>query len=394
MAYLGYCTNVHAGVGLDQTLANLETHALAVRDELSTQPDTELFGLGLWLSATTVTELIHSAESESARKKLGRWFADRHLVPYTINAFPFGDFHGERVKHAVYEPAWWSPARADYTLEIAQVFHDILPPGEVGTISTLPIGWPHEGVGNEQRAQAALELARVAQWLSDLEQREGRHLRVCLEPEPGCLLDRTANVVDFFEQYLRPAVPEELIRRYLGICHDVCHATVMFESQDEVLRAYTSADIPIGKVQVSSAIVAQTGGLAEAERQEVLRELARFAEDRYLHQTTVRTDDGLQFFEDLPLALAALEGQPTDQWRVHFHVPLFLERFGRLSTSQSEIDVCLTALRELNSQPALEVETYAWDVLPSELKEATLAAGIAKEIDWLSDRLSRQNSAG
>jgi hypothetical protein len=168
----------------------------------------------------------------------------------------------------------------------------------------------------------------------------------------------------------------------------------MFESQDEVLRAYTSADIPIGKVQVSSAIVAQTGGLAEAERQEVLRELARFAEDRYLHQTTVRTDDGLQFFEDLPLALAALEGQPTDQWRVHFHVPLFLERFGRLSTSQSEIDVCLTALRELNSQPALEVETYAWDVLPSELKEATLAAGIAKEIDWLSDRLSRQNSAG
>ena len=364
MAYLGYCTNVHAGVGLEQTLTNVETHALAVRDQLSARSSAvpSEFGLGLWLSAATVSELVHGTDSESAQRQLADWFATRGLVPYTINAFPYGDFHGERVKHAVYEPPWWQPERANYTLEVAQVFHRILPVGEKGTISTLPVGWHHDKVGEEQLTKAAEELGRVAVWLSELEQREGRHLRVCLEPEPGCLLDRISNVVEFFERHLRRHIPRDLMDRYLGVCHDVCHAAVMLEPQGKVLKAYAAAEISVGKVQVSSAIVAGTGGLPAPEQQDVLRELTQFAEDRYLHQTTVLTNDGPQFFEDLPLALDAMQAQETQEWRVHFHVPLFLERFGRLSTSQTEIDDCLDALRELKWQPAMEVETYAWDV--------------------------------
>lgn len=355
---------------------------MAVRQLVSTD---EPLGLGLWLSAQTADEL---QRAEAGQRDLAEWFQSRQLAPYTMNAFPFGDFHGATVKHAVYKPEWWCPERAAYTKRVASIFATLLPADEPGTISTLPIGWPGSNVTDEHFREAARNFGEVATFLAELECQHGRHLRLCIEPEPGCLLQTTQDIVDFFAQHLREQIRHEHVDRYLGVCHDVCHSAVMFESQREVLQTYVASDIAIGKVQVSSAVVARPELASPDDRSAMIDELSAFAEDRYLHQTMVQDDRGQRFFADLPLALDELRAAATGEWRVHFHVPLFVDAFGKLNTSQAEIDECLQALRELQQAPALEVETYAWDVLPPAMRQSSLAEGIAKEINWLRRRVA------
>src|SRR5581483_5990677 len=169
----------------------------------------------------------------------------------------------------------------------------------------------------------------------------------------------------FFQEYLLGGKDEAPVRRYLRVCHDVCHAAVMFEPQAEVLGAYHAAGIEVGKVQVSAAVRLPLDALAPEERRAAVAQLAAFAEDRYLHQTVVRAGGAETFYEDLPQALAA---PPEGEWRVPFHVPIYLERFGRLVSSQGDIRECLDAAVRLSGVRHFEVETYAWGVLPEELR--------------------------
>jgi hypothetical protein len=158
----------------------------------------------------------------------------------------------------------------------------------------------------------------------------------------------------------------------------------MFEDQRAVLDSYRKAGISVNKVQVSSAVVAS--GSTEA-----LVELATFSEPRYLHQTCVRAPDGdVRFFEDLPLALSAGNRDVASEWRTHFHVPIFAAQLGRLGTTQSAILDCLAEIDSWpsNERPVLEIETYAWDVLPSAIcDESDLVDGIAREITWCAGQI-------
>ena len=93
------------------------------------------------------------------------------------------------------------------------------------------------------------------------------------------------------------------------------------------------------------------------------------------------------FFDDLPAAIERAEanGGPTGEWRVHFHVPVFLDHFGHLQTTQAQVIDCLGMLRSSDVRH-FEVETYAWDVLPDDLQAETLAEGIAREMQWVVDQ--------
>lgn len=365
---IAYCTNVHAGETLAMTIAQLERHATAVRDSLGL---TEPLGIGLWLSAAALGEL---ATNDNARRLRDR-LAELGLAVRTFNGFPYGNFHHERVKHDVYEPHWARPERYRYTRRLAELAPDLVPEGTSHvSISTLPLGWrqafSNEGCGASV-GLAAAQLTTLAGDLARIEATRGVRVTVDLEPEPGCLLDRSEHVIDLFDQCFRDAT----VRRHLGVCHDVCHAAVMFERQADVLAAYRKAGLGVHKVQVSAAV--------EADGSEAsLEALATFVEPRYLHQTCVASREAVQLFEDLPLALAA---RPRGTWRTHFHVPIFQSSIGPLRATQAEILECLAALG--GDTPTLEVETYAWSVLPSALQPASLAEGIAQELRWLAGRV-------
>ncbi|MCC9606810.1 metabolite traffic protein EboE [Blastopirellula sp. JC732] len=379
--WIGYCTNVHAGANLAETEANLQKHAVRVRQLISPRKP---MGVGLWLSAVTAKELRDPDRLARFRGFLN----DNQLIPYTLNGFPYGNFHQAVVKHAVYEPTWIDPLRLQYTLDLAHILDELLPPGEEGSISTLPIAWGDPPLSEEAYAAVVANFLTLANELARIEQSTGRLIYVCIEPEPGCAIDTTADMIAFFQNRLFPAGDPAQIARYIRVCHDVCHAAVMCEDQSSVLSQYAAAGISVGKVQISSAIEVDFESLSEEESNAAIQRLMQFAEDRYLHQTMAETPSGERtLHEDLPAVLNALEGPPEGIWRIHFHMPIYIDAFGPLRTTQGRILDLLRQRELLAPIKHFEVETYAWTVLPPELRQEELAAGIATEIDWLKQQL-------
>jgi hypothetical protein len=380
----GYCTNVHAGATLEATKENLERHALAVKGRYSPQRP---MGVGLWLSSKAAEELVLTYGEPA----FGEWLAERGLVPYTLNGFPYGDFHQAVVKHLVYEPTWWQPERLHYTMQLVKILDAILPVGQEGSISTLPIAWGTPCPDRGELEQAASQLRQAAQWMHQLEVESGRLIYLCLEPEPGCYFTFADDAVHYFQWQLFGREDEEVVRRHIRICHDICHAAVMFEDQEEVLRKYAAAGMQVGKVQVSAALRMDLDLFeppAAQARAAALKQLGQFAEDRYLHQTVVRREGDDIFYEDLRPAIEGERNNPRGEWRVHFHVPIYLTEFGKLRSTQEQITEFLAAARRHTNCQHYEVETYAWGVLPTELKQPELAAGIAEELKWFEGATS------
>jgi sugar phosphate isomerase/epimerase len=374
---LGYCTNVHAGATLAQLKANLESYALEVKQRVCPN---EPMSVGLWFSAQAARVLRTKPEEV---ERLGDWLAESGLLVYTLNGFPSGDFHGEVVKHSVYLPDWSDQRRVEYTIDLLAILDWLLPEGAEGSVSTLPLGW-----SGAVAPGWADKLGDVFDILADLHDETGRVIHLDLEPEPGCEIEDTQSLFTMWMDFDMHEEDREAFRRHIRVCHDICHAAVMFEDQADVLRAYRNAGIKVGKVQISNAVRVPFDEYSETERREAMQQLSAFAEDRYLHQTMVRMPDGeMRFFEDLPLAIASVaHGQTArGEWRVHFHVPLFLERFGLIQTTQQQIGELLRAIRPEDEIQHFETETYAWNVLPLELRTDDLAAGIARELQWVKD---------
>jgi len=391
---LGYCTNVHAGATYSESIDSLRQYSMAVKQRVS---PTGPMGVGWWLSREGVRGL--DRKGFEGFPWLKSWFAHHGLVPFTCNGFPYGNFHGPIVKHHVYEPAWNSDDRLSYTIALATMLAKLSDAGDERSISTLPIGWPNPPCEVVDQRAAATNLVKLAEELRRLERSSGVTVHVDLEPEPGCILQRSGDVVLFFKQHLLPAARERgtndaTIFRHIRVCHDICHAAVMFEDQAEMFAKYKKAGIKIGKVQISNAVRVDFESIPVRDRSEALHQLRAFAEDRYLHQTMIRFgEEGEEtFFADLPTALdfAKSNDNVGKEWRVHFHVPLFVERFGLLETTQSHILDCLRLLKGPGGQGVnhWEVETYAWNVLPQQLQAGDLAEGIAREMQWVIDRAS------
>lgn len=375
---VGYCTNVHGGVTLDEVKKNLERFAVPVREQLGNGSP---LPVGLWLSKSAAEKLATIEE----RQAFSDWLGLRQLKPYTINGFPFGDFHQAVVKHDVYLPTWADESRLQYTKQLADILMTLMGEEQQATISTLPLAWPTSSIDDSFFVQCARQLADLADYLAEIRSTSGKSIQVCIEPEPGCVLDTAADIVEFFERYLFASGDSEVIREHLGVCHDVCHSAVMFEPQELAVQRYLDAGIPIGKVQVSSAVEADFDSVEAEARVELVEELAAFAEQRYLHQTTISQESETTFFEDLSYALESKGASPAGKWRVHFHVPVFQSRLGKLGTTQEDIVSLRNALVQREVTPQWEIETYAWNVLPDELQDEPLENCIAREIRWFAD---------
>jgi sugar phosphate isomerase/epimerase len=392
--HLTYCTNVHAGESWPEMRAALARHLPAVKARVS--PDRS-FGVGLRLSAAAAEALSDTATLEEFRDFL----RTNGLYVFTINGFPHGAFHGDRIKEKVYLPDWRDNERLRYTNRLAGLLADLLPEGEriEGSISTVPGAFrAHIGAPAEV-AEMAERMIHHAACLVELHEKTGRTIVLALEPEPACLLETSADTVRFFDQHLfsrtaaerlarlaglSRAQAERAARTHLGVCLDACHAAVAFEEPGEAVAAYRAAGISIAKLQISAALRIPSMTEAMAER------LRPFAEEVYLHQVVERNGAGFRRFADLPDALAAWRpDDPPREWRVHYHVPVFREELGPLRSTQPFLHEMLELHRAAPISPHLEVETYSWGVLPEAYRAADLGAALARELLWVGEQLAR-----
>src|SRR6266513_1510396 len=193
--HLTYCTNIHAGESWRDIRASLDEHVPAIKSSVApNQP----MGIGLRLSgqaAATAREPDALASFSDQLSKLGAYV-------FTINAFPFGPFHGVRVKEHVYLPDWRDRERVAFTANSAAVLAAILPDGVDGSISTVPGAFKPNGRSSEAIAAMAGNLMMAVADLVDLKRRTGKHIALALEPEPCCFLETTDESIAFFEEAL------------------------------------------------------------------------------------------------------------------------------------------------------------------------------------------------
>src|SRR3989442_12614689 len=334
---LTYCTNVHAIEDLECVLAALARYCAPVRRRLGVRR----LALGLWLSRRSASELLASPD---ARARLREALDANGLEVVTLNGFPYGDFHAERVKEEVYRPDWADVRRHRYTLDLAHILCELLPADvEEGTISTLPLTHAPTA-GPSSAEECATILAHLAVDLDRLAERHGRRIRVCLEPEPDCLVETSDQAIAFFRDHLRPAVRRRgvdpaIIDRHLGLCFDACHQAVAFEDPAAAWTKIAAAGIRVGKVQLSCALEVPAEESSRAEGR-----LRPFAAIPFLHQVRPQDRTGvIEGMSDLGPALAAGErfAEPAD-WRVHFHAPLHRdpEWHGLPTPAQDIIHLC------------------------------------------------------
>jgi sugar phosphate isomerase/epimerase len=389
--HLGYCTNIHPGETWDETFSNVDKHVRAVKARVA--PDRP-FGVGLRLSAAAARGLAVPAVLDAFR----HYLTSNGLYVFTINGFPYGAFSGGAVKERVYRPDWLEDERLAYSDRLAELLAALVPDGIEGSVSTVPGCFDQRGSLTEAGPRVADRLRAHAAALWGLRERTGRVVTLALEPEPHCVLETSAHAVTFFEAHLfsrasiaafaadtglAPAAAEETLRRHVGACLDACHAAVEFETPDEAIDRYAAAGVRVLKVQVSAGLrVAPPDAAA-------LAALAPFAEGVYLHQVVARSGGHLRRYLDLPQALAdaARSGAAGDEWRVHFHVPVFQRQLGPFENTQAFLQPLLARLGREDVSRHLEVETYTWDVLPPEHRQEPVVDAIARELEWTRDML-------
>ena len=382
--HLAYCSNIHRGETWLETLAALEQHTLAVRDRVCPNGP---FGVGLRLSDQASRELAEPARLLDFQ----RWLEQNRCYVFTVNGFPFGRFHGGRVKDQVYLPDWTSEERLVYTCRLIDILAALLPDNLEGSVSTLPGGFKgHVRDASQARAIRA-NIFRCVEHAAVVRERTGRTVTLALEPEPLCHLETTDETVLFFDRLRAEHGNDARLEQFLGVNYDACHQSVEFEEPAKALHTLYAHNVKIRKLHLSSALMLRPTAKARAG-------LAAFAEETYLHQVIIRTAEGqIVRYRDLDLALESARpaiNPEAEEWRVHFHIPLHCPAGEWFEPTTGHLLALLDALADNPAMcPHLEMETYTWEALPPDLKAGDVVDQLTQEYAWTLRQLGARGLA-
>lgn len=383
---LSYCTNIHPAETWAETLSALNQHVLKVRDRLleaGDQQPNQPFPIGLRLSALAAKELLQ----DDNLSKFKDWLSENHSFVFTINGFPYGAFHGTRVKENVFLPDWTSQERIEYTQDLFRIIAEIAPKSSGGSISTLP--GSHKSFDADETA-ILKNLVDTAHFIEDLAQKHQIDLHLGLEPEPLGHFENTSETIQFFEKLHEHGQNPSIISKRIGLNFDCCHFAIEFDDAAESLdKLHKQSGIRLSKIHLSSAL-----GLNPADPQ-AINAIRKFDEPTYFHQVIAQKPDGsLSRFKDLPVFLDSVDSGKTDpstfeQARVHFHIPLDAEPTPPIkSTAFHAKETLLWCQANPNACQHFEIETYTWGVLPDKLQRP-VEEQIAAEYRWVLEKLRK-----
>lgn len=387
--HLTYCSNIHPGEKWDDHFKSLRENIPYIRQELA--PGVP-FGLGLRVANEASIEL----SKPQVLAEFKAWLKEQNVYVFVINGFPYGGFHNTVVKDDVHTPDWTTTDRLAYTIRLFNILAALLPDGMEGGVSTPPLSyrlwWNTDTDRQDALQKATSNILVLVDELIRIEKETGKFLHLDIEPEPDGLLDNISDFVNWYRDTLLPQATIYLsethnldqnqavktVRRYVQLCYDICHAAVGYEQPEDILDALDTNGIKVGRIQVSSALK-----IDFSENREIKRKaIETFDEPVYLHQVVTKNSDGtMSHFPDLPQAIAGWR-EDQQEWRIHFHVPLFIQSYGVLDSTQGDIVKTLAIHKERPFSSFLEVETYTWGVLPEDMQKP-IGESIVREIEWV-----------
>ncbi|MBI4662074.1 MAG: metabolite traffic protein EboE [Verrucomicrobia bacterium] len=380
--HLSYSTNIHRGESWAEIFEALQRHTLAVRNQVSPKAP---YAIGLRLSDLASRELAEPKRLSEFQL----WLDQNDCYIFTINGFPFGRFHGGRVKEQVYVPDWTTQDRLDYTNRLFDLLAVLVPEGVEGSVSTVPCSFKEFITTKDQLRLMRANLWRCVEHTATLTERTGKQLHLGLEPEPLCYLETSPETARFFEEMRADRPKDSRLDRHLGVNYDTCHLAVEFEEPQDVIGQFQRHGIKISKIHFSSAL--RVRPTAEARQA-----LTAFADDVYFHQVIARREDGtLTRYRDLDAALtrhSALRTPQSEEWRIHFHIPLHSRPTAHFENTSDHL---LGVMDALQANPALcshlEMETYTWEVMPPEMKNRSVVDQLVAEYDWCLAKLAERD---
>ncbi len=391
--HLSYCSNIHPGEDWSAHFAVLQSSIPQIK---ATVCPHEKMGIGLRLANQASIDLSEKSNFDTFKN----WLEANDCYVFTMNGFPYGGFHNVVVKDQVHAPDWTTPERTNYTIRSFGLLAQLLPNDLAeGGISTSPLSYRFwwktaDDLENATRT-ATKNMILVVEALLEIKANTGKTLHLDIEPEPDGILENSEEYINWYNNYLLPMGIEQFvskglsaeqatdaIKTHIQLCYDVCHFAVGFEHPQAVIDKLDAQDLKIGKIQISSALKVDFSSNAEDK----LKVIAQYNEPTYLHQVVAQRKDGsFQKFPDLTEAIEGFD-ESISSWRVHFHVPLFLENYGVLSSTQSDIVDTINVHKQKPFTNHLEIETYTWGVLPTEF-QAPLNESIIREINWVKGLL-------
>ena len=392
---LTYCSNIHSGESWEDHFAKLKENLPAIKKELS--PD-QPFGLGLRLADAASKTL----QQPNALNEFKQWLKENDIYVSIINGFPYGNFHHTAVKDHVHTPDWLTNDRIAYTIRLAEILTELLPDGMDGGVSTPPLTYRHWHNKNDWDSvlkKTTTNLLSAVDKLIELKQNTGKTIHIDIEPEPDGLLDNGSEFLQWYVVYLLPLgiehlaqtkamnkqAAEEAIKTHIQLCYDVCHFAVGYEDHAAMIKKFEEEGIKTGRIQVSAALKGKLDGTA---KEKVITAFKNFNEPVYLHQVVARKNDGiLLHYPDMPDALADSDHQGVEEWRAHYHVPLFIENYDILQSTQADIKTVLDIHKANPFTTNLEVETYTWEVLPAAMR-LPINQSICRELKWVNNLLN------
>ncbi len=397
---LTYCTNIHPGENWEEHFKQLQNYIPVIKKKVCPGHS---FGIGLRLSHIASLQINQDDNLDVFQK----WLIENDCYVFTMNGFPYGSFHQTVVKDKVHAPDWMSSERVDYTIRLAEILSKLLPDGMDGGISTSPLTYRHwhqpEKLDDVYKVTTAHILDVVVE-LINIKQKTGKSIHIDIEPEPDGLLESGIEFIDWYEKWLLPSGTVLLKERFglsdekafkaitehVQLCYDICHFAVGYEDHEKIIRLLKQKGIRTGKIQISAALKS-TFPPAGVERRPVIKEFQQFNESTYLHQVIALQKDGLlKKYPDLPEAILQANDPLTKEWRSHFHVPLFVENYGVLQSTQKDIVAVLDLQMNEPFTRHLEIETYTWEVLPNELK-LPITESVIREMEWVNALLLSTN---
>lgn len=398
---LTYCSNIHPGESWEEHFTQLQLHIPLIKKQINPRGR---FGIGLRLSNIASLEL----KKENNLSAFIEWLKENDCYVFTMNGFPYGSFHHTFVKDQVHAPDWTTQDRVDYTIRLAEILSQLLPEGMEGGISTSPLSYRHWHSAEQMDTvfkKTTAYLLDVIIKLIEIKNDTGKIIHIDIEPEPDGLLESGIEFFNWYDDYLLPLgtsllnkhfdwtdeISVKALVEHVQLCYDICHFAVGYEDHQQVAALLQQKNIRIGKIQISAALKAGMPANVE-ERNTVIDAFKQFNETTYLHQVVALQKNGeLKKYPDLPEAIQQADDPLTTEWRSHFHVPLFVENYGLLQSTQPDIITVLNLHKQHSLTRQLEIETYTWDVLPDALK-LPIDDSIVREMQWVISLLESEKA--
>ena len=279
--HLAYCTNVHRG-GTGETFQSLQADVMRVRKAVC--PD-KPFAIGLRLGAQAAKEL----SDPTTLLEFQRWMEANHSYVFTINGFPYGQFHGTRVKEQVYVPDWSKPERLEYTNLLFDILSRILPQGfpvvSVPSPGSFKEFYPQKEDGAfEVPGQLRTNIKECHGHIETICRKTGQDLHLGMEPEPLGLFETSAETVQFLDTLGQKEFGrDDSWKQRIGVNYDTCHLAVEFEEPADALFNIESAGYRLSKIHISSA-------LKLIPTRQSIEGWPQYHEPVYLHQVVAGRD--------------------------------------------------------------------------------------------------------